>query len=184
MHAAPETAWPGPGSVVLLASGFYGSTLTVPALSETGQSNNQSRTRWHDPKTLEPLRAALAWVEGLPGTQRRRCPHVSALRTWKLLSYVEDDATQHTSTPEFRISNFEFRIFRPPFQTSFEFLVLSFEFPSTLPGLEFPTSFPRPALAGQDPPMVVLQSEVAPDSKPSSKMGQSLAKYAPYLVPR
>ena len=65
--AAPETVWPGPGSVTLMASGFYGSTLTVPALPDTGRSNNQSGTEWHDPETLEPLRAALAWVNGLTG---------------------------------------------------------------------------------------------------------------------
>jgi hypothetical protein len=62
----PEAAWPGHGSVTLMASGFYGSTLTVPAASDINESNDRSRTEWRDPDTLEPLQAALAWVESMP----------------------------------------------------------------------------------------------------------------------
>ena len=62
VEALPETVWPRPGSITRMASGLYGSTLTVPALSD-----NQSRTQWPDSKTLEALQAAFVWVHGMPG---------------------------------------------------------------------------------------------------------------------
>ncbi len=61
-EAVPESAWPGLGPIKVEASGFYGATLFVPAVSGEVQLGIQSSDQGHASEIIEALRSAVAWV--------------------------------------------------------------------------------------------------------------------------